>query len=168
MWLIALDSLVWLYWVVVVILTLYSLNIVFLAALIWWRYLQAVFRSKKARNLSSTEDEFEPDSWPYVTIQLPMFNEQQVAQRLIDNAVQLDYPVDRLHIQVLDDSTNGAEQMAAERVAYWQSRGHWITFHHRVDRKEFKGRARCAKGWNTPRASLSPSSTPIFSLRPTG
>lgn len=84
-----------------------------------------------------------PDSrlWPLVTVQLPVYNEQQVVRRLIDAVARLDYPRDRLHIQVLDDSTDQTTDLAAERVAYWQSRGRWITLHHRSERTDFKAGA---------------------------
>jgi cellulose synthase/poly-beta-1,6-N-acetylglucosamine synthase-like glycosyltransferase len=81
------------------------------------------------------------DRWPIVTVQLPLFNEQVVATRLIDSIAKLDYPKDRLDIQVLDDSTDETRDIVAERVAYWRSRGFWITLIHRDDRKEYKAGA---------------------------
>ncbi len=48
----------------------------------------------------------EPEDWPIVTVQLPLFNEMYVAARLIDSVCQFEYPRDRLEIQVLDDSTD--------------------------------------------------------------
>ncbi|MCB0132205.1 MAG: hypothetical protein KDD78_15200, partial [Caldilineaceae bacterium] len=44
-------------------------------------------------------------AWPHVTVQLPIFNERHVVERLIDACARLDYPADKLQIQVLDDST---------------------------------------------------------------
>ena len=61
------------------------------------------------------------DAWsgplPRVTVQLPVFNERAVIERLIDAACRLNYPRDLLDIQVLDDSTDDSVDVAAARVA---------------------------------------------------
>ncbi|MEO0587362.1 MAG: hypothetical protein AAF078_06965, partial [Planctomycetota bacterium] len=54
---------------------------------------------------------------PRVTVQLPMFNEGTVGERIIDAAAALDYPADRLQIQVVDDSTDSSAALAERRVA---------------------------------------------------
>jgi cellulose synthase/poly-beta-1,6-N-acetylglucosamine synthase-like glycosyltransferase len=86
-----------------------------------------------------------PMAWyaqlPKVTVQLPMFNEGVVGQRVIDAACQLDYAPDRLQIQVLDDSTDGSGALAQERVAYWAARGVNIAYLHRMDRTGYKAGA---------------------------
>ncbi len=61
--------------------------------------------------------------WPRVTVQIPIYNEPLVAGRIIDAAAQFIWPVDRLEIQVLDDSTDETGRIVGERVAYWSSRG---------------------------------------------
>ena len=81
------------------------------------------------------------DPLPYVTVQLPMYNESQVAARVIDAACALDYPADRLQIQVLDDSIDGSAQIAQQRVGYWAKQGVDIQFLHRDDRTGFKAGA---------------------------
>ena len=78
---------------------------------------------------------------PRVTLQLPMFNEGAVARRVIDAACAMDYPADRLQIQVLDDSTDHSRAICAERVAYWRSQGVDIELHHRTDRTGYKAGA---------------------------
>ena len=83
----------------------------------------------------------EPTEWPLVTVQLPLFNERFVVERLIDATAQLDYPADRLEIQVLDDSTDDTRQLAAKRVAQWQARGINIEVVTRPDRQGFKAGA---------------------------
>src|SRR5215510_4981523 len=58
-------------------------------------------------------------SWPRVTVQLPIYNEVYVVERLIEAAAALDYPKDRLEIQILDDSTDETRELArgvAERL----------------------------------------------------
>ena len=58
---------------------------------------------------------------PFITIQLPIYNEQFVIDRLIDACCRLDYPRDRLEIQVLDDSTDETQHVAAQIVERYRS-----------------------------------------------
>ena len=64
-----------------------------------------------------------PDPFPVVTIQLPLFNERYVAERLIESVTQLDYPKDRLEVQVLDDSTDDTTAIVAAKVAELRQQG---------------------------------------------
>ncbi|MBT4512078.1 MAG: histidine kinase, partial [Chloroflexi bacterium] len=64
-----------------------------------------------------------PQDWPEVTVQLPLYNEQFVVERLIDAACALDYPLGCLTIQVLDDSTDATTQLARERVKFHREKG---------------------------------------------
>src|SRR5262245_6473887 len=81
---------------------------------------------------------FEADQLPKVTVQLPLYNELYVAERLIDSVALLDYPRDRLEIQVLDDSTDGTQQIALQAVERHSAEGLDISYHHRTDRTGFK------------------------------
>ncbi len=83
----------------------------------------------------------QPESWPKVTVQLPIYNEMYVAQRLINAAAAIDYPNDLLQIQVLDDSSDETIQIAAQAVAEWQARGKNIVHLHRTERDGFKAGA---------------------------
>ena len=74
-------------------------------------------------------------------MQLPVYNERYVVARLIDAVAQLDYPLDRLEIQVLDDSTDVTTAIAAKRVAFWQRRGVNIKLVHRANRTGYKAGA---------------------------
>jgi len=78
---------------------------------------------------------------PKVTVQLPMYNERFVAERLIDAAVTLDYPRNRLEIQVLDDSTDDTKSIASACCARHQRAGVDIQYHHRDDRTGYKAGA---------------------------
>lgn len=78
---------------------------------------------------------------PRVTIQLPMFNEQFVAQRVIEAACQIEYPRDRLEIQVLDDSTDETVEIARETCERMRAAGHNVVFLHRTNRTGFKAGA---------------------------
>ncbi|MBI2504775.1 MAG: glycosyltransferase [Candidatus Latescibacteria bacterium] len=80
-------------------------------------------------------------SLPPVTVQLPLYNELAVVQRLIDAVCQLDYPKDRLHIQVLDDSLDQTAQLAQATVAHWKAQGLDIDYLHRSVRTGFKAGA---------------------------
>lgn len=78
---------------------------------------------------------------PTVTVQLPLYNERYVVRRLIDAVASLDYPRDRLEIQVLDDSTDPTTAIAQARAAFWRERGVDIRVLHRSDRTGFKAGA---------------------------
>ncbi len=77
-----------------------------------------------------------------VTVQLPVYNEALVIERLIDACAQLDYPAGKLHIQVIDDSTDDTTARAARRIAFWRARGHTnITLLRRPQRSGYKAGA---------------------------
>lgn len=78
---------------------------------------------------------------PPVTVQLPIFNERNVVGRLIDAAAALDYPLDRLEIQILDDSTDETASIAAARVVHYRALGVNIEHIRRPDRSGFKAGA---------------------------
>ncbi|HID33615.1 MAG TPA: glycosyltransferase [Anaerolineae bacterium] len=86
-----------------------------------------------------------PEDWPTVTIQTPIFNERQVAERVIAAVAALDYPADRLHIQVLDDSTDSTAARVARLVARLRrERGLHIEHLHRKRRTGYKAGALAA------------------------
>lgn len=91
--------------------------------------------------------------WPTVAVQLPIYNERHVVERLIDAAANLDYPADRLEIQVLDDSTDDTTALAEARAAYHRGRGINIQVLHRTDRAGFKAGA-LAEGLRRTNAEL--------------
>ena len=78
---------------------------------------------------------------PRVTVQLPVYNEANVVARLLDAACKLDYPRDRLEIQLLDDSTDETPRIAAARIALWRRRGVEIRHLRRARRDGFKAGA---------------------------
>ncbi len=83
----------------------------------------------------------QPDAWPEVMVQLPIYNEYHVVTRLLDACAQLDYPRDRLQIQVLDDSTDETTTAARLRAAHWRQRGVQVEVLHREERQGFKAGA---------------------------
>src|SRR2546423_1908799 len=78
---------------------------------------------------------------PKVTMQLPIFNEVYVVERLLKSVSEIDYPKDKLHIQVLDDSTDDTRELTASCVSELQSRGFDVELIHRTDRTGFKAGA---------------------------
>ena len=81
------------------------------------------------------------DELPRVSVQLPMFNERYVAERLIDSICKLKYPTDKLDIQVLDDSTDETVEVVRDLVERYAALGHPISYHHRTNREGFKAGA---------------------------
>ena len=100
----------------------------------------AYVRNKKKKNVEP-RPVYDPATTPKVTIQLPMFNELYVAERIIETIAQFDYPADKLQIQVLDDSTDETKDVIAKKVAEVAARGVNIQHIHRVDRTGYKAGA---------------------------
>jgi cellulose synthase/poly-beta-1,6-N-acetylglucosamine synthase-like glycosyltransferase len=100
---------------------------------ILWHYWH--HRQHEAKELSRFDD------LPKVTVQLPLFNEALMVDRLLHAVTALDYPRDRLQIQVLDDSTDETAADCARLCAELRAQGHDITHHHRTDRTGFKAGA---------------------------
>jgi cellulose synthase/poly-beta-1,6-N-acetylglucosamine synthase-like glycosyltransferase len=82
-----------------------------------------------------------PESWPAVTVQIPLYNERCVARRAIEAVCALDYPHDRLEIQILDDSTDETRGIVEEQVELHRARGIDISVLRRIQRTEFKAGA---------------------------
>lgn len=83
----------------------------------------------------------EVKNWPRVTIQLPIFNERYVIERLVDAVARFDYPRELLDIQVLDDSTDETCQVASACVERHAAQGLPIVYLHRTNREGYKAGA---------------------------
>jgi cellulose synthase/poly-beta-1,6-N-acetylglucosamine synthase-like glycosyltransferase len=81
------------------------------------------------------------ENLPPVTIQLPLYNERYVLERLIDEVVKIEYPRELLQIQVLDDSTDDTHQFAEALCERYRNIGHNIEYRHRTNREGFKAGA---------------------------
>ncbi len=99
-----------------------------------------LFKYYKHRKIVKTV-EIQPDEYPFVTVQLPIFNEMYVVERLIDNITQFNYPKDRFEIRVLDDSTDETVQITAKKVAEYKAKGFDIVQVTRTDRTGYKAGA---------------------------
>lgn len=87
------------------------------------------------------------DRLPRITVQLPIYNERYVVERLLDAVTRLDYPRELLEIQLLDDSTDETKMVASRLVSEYASEGHPVTYLHRDNREGFKAGA-LAEGLN--------------------
>lgn len=126
---------------IVIIYTL-SLLFIFLYSLVQLSLLFAYLKSKKISNDScpvfnlSIENET-----PFITIQLPVYNELYVMERLLNNIALLDYPKNKLEIQVLDDSTDESIHSTLQHIEELKKNGLDIVHIHRTDRQGFKAGA---------------------------
>src|SRR3954469_4957077 len=114
------------YFVVLLILSIYGSH----------RYVMAYLYYKYKGNLPAPKGRFA--ELPRVTIQLPVYNEMYVVERLIEAVCAIEYPRDRLEIQVLDDSTDETQGIARALIARKQTAGIDISYFHRDNRSGFK------------------------------
>lgn len=126
MWANALNTV---YILLVVLISIFGLHALIITALYLLHYREK-YRPAKI-----------PHPWPVVAVQLPIFNEQSVAERMIDSICALDYPGDRLVIQILDDSTDGTTDIARQCVAHYREQGVNIELLHRSERVGYKAGA---------------------------
>ena len=100
-------------------------------------YLLWLYQHAKDKRLPPPD----PHEWPRVTVQLPIYNESTTIERLLTAVVCMDYPRDLLEIQVLDDSTDETNALAAELVRAWQAVGVSISHIRRDNRQGYKAGA---------------------------
>jgi len=117
----------------------YFLVLIVLAAYGLHRYWLVYTYFKYRRNVPGPPPELE--RWPKVTIQLPIYNERYVIERLVEAIARLDYPAELLEVQVLDDSTDETCEVARACVERYQSLGLPISYHYRSNREGFKAGA---------------------------
>lgn len=122
-------------------ITLYFIVLILLAIYGAHRYLMVYLYYKYKRRTQPPEAQTLQPPYPMVTVQLPVYNEQYVVTRLIDAICAVDYPKDRLEIQVLDDSTDETATIAERRVVFYQERGFTIHYLRRANRIGFKAGA---------------------------
>ena len=123
-------GLVALYLALMVVLSAYGLH----------RY-QLVYLYYRHRDRATGEPARRFTELPVVTVQLPLYNEQFVVEDLLASACRLDYPRDRMQIQVLDDSTDETRDVARAAVERWTVQGYPVEYRHRRHRHGFKAGA---------------------------
>src|SRR5687768_8409613 len=121
------------------ILATYFFVLIILAVYGWHRYYLVYLYMKNKDKQPVPAGTL--DALPVVTIQLPIYNEMYVADRLIDAVCQIDYPRELLEIQVLDDSTDETCNVAERAVRRNAEAGLDITYIHRTDRTGYKAGA---------------------------
>jgi len=118
------------YFIVLILLASYGLH----------RYaLVYLYYKKKKNKVTDPAEKFE--DLPRITVQLPIFNEQYVVDRLLQAACRLNYPREKLDIQLLDDSTDETVEVARGLVEHYAAQGFPITYIHRTNRAGFKAGA---------------------------
>lgn len=126
-----------------IIIVIYStaLILIFMYAL---AQLNLLFNYLSANKSNKTDEKFDfsdENQIPFVTIQLPVYNELYVMERLLNNIVKLDYPSHKLEIQVLDDSTDESIESTAKHIKLLQDKGFDIQHIRRENREGFKAGA---------------------------
>lgn len=126
-----------------IIIIVYStaLILIFMYALAQLNLLFNYLSAQKKQDQSPRFDFSNPDEIPLVTIQLPVYNELYVMNRLLENISKIEYPKDKLEIQVLDDSTDESFETTATHIKTLQNTGLDIKHVLRDDRKNFKAGA---------------------------
>ncbi len=126
-----------------IIVSLYGLclSLIFIYSLAQLNLLINYVKAKKNTNNAPKFDFSDSNNIPNVTIQLPVYNELYVVNRLLENISKLDYPQDKLEIQVLDDSEDESVNTTAEKVKSLQSQGINIKHIRRQNREGFKAGA---------------------------
>jgi cellulose synthase/poly-beta-1,6-N-acetylglucosamine synthase-like glycosyltransferase len=132
----------WSHFTAKIILIIYAacLVLVFFYSVLQLSLSIAYARNRK-KKAAAVKPVFNPSTTPKVTVQLPMYNELFVADRIIETVAAFDYPADKFEIQVLDDSTDETKDVIAKKVAEVAARGVNIKHIHRVDRTGYKAGA---------------------------
>ncbi len=136
----------------VALLVPYFIVLILLAGYGAHRYV-LVYLYYKHRDKRTTEPPARFEELPRVTVQLPIFNEQYVVERLLESICKLEYPRGKLDIQLLDDSTDETVDEARGLVDRYAALGNPITYHHRTNREGFKAGA-LAEGMKTAKGEF--------------
>lgn len=128
-------------WIVISVYSI-SLLFIFLFSLgqlhLTWHYLRAKKQSKSAKKTTAT---IATHNLPKVCVQLPVYNERYVVSDLINKVCALDYPADKLEIQVLDDSNDDTTEIIQKSISEWKEKSIQIELIRRADRTGFKAGA---------------------------
>ena len=122
-----------------IFMAVYTFALVMVSVYGFHRYMIVFLYYKNRRKVPKTPRAF--DELPAVTVQLPMYNERHVARRIIEGACRIDYPREKLQIQVLDDSTDGTGEIALAAIEECRRRGFDIEYLHRDHRRGYKAGA---------------------------
>lgn len=126
--------------VIIVVYTI-ALTLIFIYALAQLNLLSNYLKAQKKQSQAVKFDFSNPNNIPFVSIQLPVYNEMYVMERLLENMSKMDYPKDKLEIQVLDDSTDESLELTQKLVKQLKLSGVNIVHIHRTKRTGFKAGA---------------------------
>ena len=135
------------------ILIAYFLILTVLAVYGGYRIKQVIDFWRYRKFTPQPKGSFNEAELPLITVQLPLFNEMYVVERLVEAITKFDYPRDRLQIQVLDDSTDETVKLAEATVEKYRQLGFDIEYVHRLDRTGFKAGA-LENGMKTAKGEL--------------
>jgi cellulose synthase/poly-beta-1,6-N-acetylglucosamine synthase-like glycosyltransferase len=126
-----------------IIIAIYSLALIliFFYSLAQLNLLVNYLGYKRRNEIAPKFNLLDPKEIPYVTIQLPVYNEEYVMDRLLENISKLEYPSSKLEIQVLDDSTDESVEATAIHIKKLQETGLDITHIRRTNRQGYKAGA---------------------------
>lgn len=125
----------------IIIKALYVLSVVGLSVFGFNMLALAVLYLVHGRSSPKPPEHLQETNWPHVAVQLPIYNEQHVVERLLEAAAAIDYPRDRLEIQVLDDSNDETVAIAAAAVERIREQGVTIQLVRRASRTGYKAGA---------------------------
>lgn len=126
--------------IIIVVYTI-ALTLIFIYALAQLNLLSNYLKAQKKQSQAVKFDFSNPNNIPFVSIQLPVYNEMYVMERLLENISKMDYPKDKLEIQVLDDSTDESLELTQKLVKQLKLSGVNIVHIHRTKRTGFKAGA---------------------------
>lgn len=123
------------------VLVLYFAILTLLAVYGGYRVKQVIDFWRYRKFIPEPKGRFAEENLPVITVQLPLFNEMYVVERLVKAVTEIDYPREKFEIQVLDDSTDETVKLAEATVAKYAQQGFDIHYLHRSDRTGFKAGA---------------------------
>ncbi len=126
-----------------IILVVYfvSLTILFIFASHGFFMIYYYFKTFNKRKEAITIEDLTMEEFPVVTMQLPLYNERYVVTRLIDSVIRMDYPKEKLEIQLLDDSTDDTSEIISKHIQKYLEQGYDIKHIHRTNRQGYKAGA---------------------------
>ena len=127
--------------ILIIIIYSVALVLIFMYALAQLNLLFNYLSAQKKQTKTPHLDFNNPDQVPFVTIQLPVFNEEYVMERLLENIALMDYPKEKLEIQVLDDSTDQTVKTTCTQIEGLKKQGLDIVHICRTNREGFKAGA---------------------------
>ena len=126
---------------IILISYIVSLLILFLFASHGYMMVYYYLKTFRKRTDDYSLEELKMEEYPLVTIQLPLYNEKYVITRLIDAVIRIDYPKDKMEIQILDDSTDETTEIIEKHIKKYLDQGFDISLIHWTNRSGYKAGA---------------------------